>query len=94
MLGDIHRVCPAYDEQRGFDIAGSSGCKAGTNGQPRCLSDSAQEPAKSRYANYSRWLSDLIRDVRKDLQAPKLPFVIGVMGVGGAKPNEHVAAFR
>jgi hypothetical protein len=23
-----------------------------------------------------------------------MPFVIGVMGVGGAKPNEHVAAFR
>jgi hypothetical protein len=23
-----------------------------------------------------------------------MPFVIGVMGIGGAKPNEHVAAFR
>jgi hypothetical protein len=26
-----------------------------------------------------------IRDVRKDLNAPKMPFVIGVMGVGGLK---------
>ena len=27
-----------------------------------------------------------IRDVRKDLNAPKLPFVIGVMGQNGSKP--------
>ncbi|MFN9941481.1 MAG: sialate O-acetylesterase, partial [bacterium] len=47
-----------------------------------------------RYAEYSRLLAQLIRDVRHDLNAPQLPFVIGVMGVGGAKPNEHVAAFR
>jgi hypothetical protein len=32
--------------------------------------------------------------VRKNLNAPELSFVTGVMGVGGAKPNEHVAAFR
>ena len=36
-----------------------------------------------RYADYGRWLADFIRDVRKDLAAPKMPFVIGVMGVGG-----------
>ena len=35
------------------------------------------------YAEYSRLLACLIRDVRKDLAAPKLPFVIGVMGIGG-----------
>lgn len=32
---------------------------------------------------YSELLADFIRDVRKDLSAPKMPFVIGVMGVGG-----------
>ena len=32
-----------------------------------------------------RLLGHLIRDVRKDLSAPKLPFVIGVMGIGGDK---------
>ena len=36
-----------------------------------------------RYADYSRWMADFIRDVRKDLNAPKMPFVIGVIGVGG-----------
>ena len=32
---------------------------------------------------YSELLAQFIRDVRKDLSAPSMPFVIGVMGVGG-----------
>ena len=47
---------------------------------------------ESRYADYSRWMADFIRDVRKELKVPKMPFVIGVMGVGGMK--QHVAVFR
>ena len=35
------------------------------------------------YPMYSKWMADFIRDVRKDLCAAKMPFVIGVMGVGG-----------
>ena len=35
------------------------------------------------YDAYSKNLAHFIRDVRKDLKAPKLPFVIGVMGAGG-----------
>lgn len=35
------------------------------------------------YDEYSELLGHFIRDMRKDLNAPKLPFVIGVMGVGG-----------
>ncbi|NBO92464.1 MAG: sialate O-acetylesterase, partial [Planctomycetia bacterium] len=35
---------------------------------------------------YESNLKHLIRDVRKDLNAPKLPFVIGVMGQNGSKP--------
>lgn len=38
-----------------------------------------------RYAMYSDLLATFIRDVRKDFNAPKMPFVIGVMGVGGLK---------
>lgn len=33
--------------------------------------------------SYSTLLAQFIRDVRKDFSAPKLPFVIGVLGVGG-----------
>ena len=34
------------------------------------------------YAAYSEAMAHFIRDVRRDLNAPKLPFVIGVLGVG------------
>jgi alpha-galactosidase len=44
------------------------------------------------YAEYTSLLTQLVKDVRKDLSAPKLPFVIGEMGVGGnregAKPPQ------
>jgi hypothetical protein len=35
---------------------------------------------------YASNMKHFIRDVRKDLNAPKLPFVIGVMGQNGSKP--------
>ena len=37
------------------------------------------------YDLYSELLAHFIRDVRKDLAAPEMPFVIGVMGVGGVR---------
>ena len=49
---------------------------------------------KPRFAKYSECLAAFIRDVRKDLNVPKMPFVIGVMGVGGTKPNDDGTAFR
>ncbi|MFL2920858.1 MAG: hypothetical protein ACJ0BN_00395 [Limisphaerales bacterium] len=42
------------------------------------------------YDRYSEALGHFIRDVRRDLSAPDLPFVIGVIGVGG--PVEHYGA--
>jgi len=48
----------------------------------------------NRYANYSEWMAQFIRDVRRDLNAPKMPFVIGVMGVDGAKAGADILAFR
>jgi hypothetical protein len=45
------------------------------------------------YDAYSGLLAHFIRDVRKDLGVPKLPFVIGVLGVGGPTaeygPDQH-----
>ena len=40
------------------------------------------------YDLYAELLGHLIRDVRKDLSAPKMPFVIGVMGIGGEKEGK------
>lgn len=39
-------------------------------------------------------MGDFIRDVRKDLGVPKMPFVIGVMGVDGDKANADNLQFR
>lgn len=46
------------------------------------------------YSQYSRLMSFFSRDVRKDLSVPRLPFVIGVLGVGGETAGENTDAFR
>jgi len=44
---------------------------------------------------YSAHLANLVRDVRADLGAPRLPFVVGQMGVsGGDEPGKHGLHFR
>jgi alpha-galactosidase len=45
-------------------------------------------------AAYTENLKHLINDVRKDLKAAQLPFVIGEMGVDGANPNANVKRFK
>lgn len=48
-------------------------------------------------AEYTANMANFIRDVRKDLAAPELPFVIGVLGVGGTKeekPNAKKDEFK
>jgi alpha-galactosidase len=45
-------------------------------------------------AEYAKHMAQFIRDVRKDLGAPKLPFVIGQMGVDGAEAGDKVRKFK
>ncbi len=45
-------------------------------------------------AEYAKNLAYLIRDVRRDLKAPRLPFVVGEMGVDGAKANASMRRFK
>ena len=44
------------------------------------------------YDLYSELLCHFIRDVRNDLNAPKLPFVIGVLGIDGPVTEESEAS--
>ena len=67
---------------------GSSGSRAGTTWSTAARIPNRREP--DGYAKYSEWMADFIRDVRKDLGAPKMPFVIGVMGVGGVKDKPRL----
>ena len=45
-------------------------------------------------AEYATNLAHLIRDIRKDLKAPGLPFVIGQMGVDGTNASANVRKFK
>lgn len=42
-----------------------------------------KELREAKYAQYTKWLSQFVDDVRKDLGAPQLPFVIGELSTGG-----------
>ena len=45
-------------------------------------------------AEYAANMNHFIKDVRKDLKAPKLPFVIGEMGVDGLNASANVKKFK
>jgi hypothetical protein len=85
VLADPGRVCPEYDQQAGYELAGFVWLQGFND-----LVDGQTYPG-GNYDEYSRLLAHFIRDVRRDLSAPQMPFVIGVLGVGGESENE---AFR
>ena len=81
VLGDIKRVYPAYDAKAGYELAGFVWFQGWND-----MVDSGTYPTRGQpgsYDAYCKNLAHFIRDVRRDLEAPKLPFVIGVMGAGG-----------
>lgn len=91
VLKDVKRVCPAYQGQ-GYELAGFVWLQGWND-----MVDGHTYPDRGkpgRYEPYSDLLAHFIRDVRKDLTAPKMPFIIGVMGVDGLKPSADIAAFR
>jgi len=96
ILADPKAVYPAYDPKEGYELEGFVWFQ-GFNDLVGPYPKANPEDRKSRtkdYSDYSRVLGCFIRDVRKDLSAPKLPFVIGVLGVGGKNSNEGGTAFR
>lgn len=95
VLADPKRVCPAYDPAQGYEINGFVWLQGWNDMVDRGVYPMLPKDSKgNRYAKYSDLLTAFIRDVRKDLGVPKLPFVIGVMGVGGKNANVETVAFR
>ena len=95
VLSDIRRICPTYDEKRGYEIAGFVWFQGFNDMVNRDVYPPLpKDSTANRFARYSDWLATFIRDVRKDLNAPRMPFVIGVMGVGGASANADNLQFR
>lgn len=81
-LGDLKKHFPSYEGQ-GYELAGFIWFQ-GWN-----------DMINADYtAEYTANLTHFIRDVRKDLKSPKLPFVIGQMGVGGNNPDANVKKFK
>lgn len=85
VLSDIKRVCPAYDPKQGYEIAGFAWFQGWNDMVDRGTYPTRDQPGG--YYQYSECMTHFIRDVRKDLSAPDMPFVIGVMGVGGPIAN-------
>jgi alpha-galactosidase len=82
VLADIEKYCPQYDEGSGYELAGFIWFQGWNDGV------GAGNPA------YTEQMSHFIRDIRKDLKAPELPFVIGELGTDGEKAGGWVATFR
>lgn len=81
VLADLKRVVPGYDAAQGYELAGFAWVQGWND-----MVDGSTYPKRDQpggYDAYATAMAHFIRDVRKDLNAPKLPFVIGVMGVGG-----------
>jgi alpha-galactosidase len=92
VLADPRRVVPEYDATQGYEIAGFVWLQGFNDMVDGHVYPAHDQPG--RFDLYSEWLAHFIRDVRADLQAPKMPFVIGVMGVDGLDANEDVKEFR
>ena len=92
VLADPKRVCPAYEPKDGFEVAGFVWLQGFND-----LVDSTTYPNRNQpggYDEYSRLMACFIRDVRKELTAPAMPFVIGVIGVGGDQANTETNHLR
>ncbi|MGE3310273.1 MAG: sialate O-acetylesterase [Limisphaerales bacterium] len=81
VLADLKAVVPGYDAAQGCRLAGFVWFQGWND-----MVDSGTYPNRGKaggYDAYSSVMAQFIRDVRRDLDAPGLPFVIGVLGVGG-----------
>jgi len=81
VLGDIERVYPDYDPKVGHEVAGFVWFQGWNDMVDRGTYPNRDKPGG--YDQYSELMAQFIRDIRKDLSAPEMPFVIGVIGVNG-----------
>ena len=95
VLADPGRVVKGYRKSSGIELGGVVWFQGWNDLVNRDVyPEVAGEDAPPRFAAYTEVMSDFIRDLRLHLKAPQLPFVIGVIGVDGAQPNQHIAALR
>ncbi len=91
VLKDIKRVYPHYKESQGYQLSGFVWFQGWNDMVNRNVYPTLKKGQEdNRFSAYSENLSHLIRDVRKDLKAPEMPFCIGVMGVGGVNASKNL----
>lgn len=73
VLDDISQYVPNYDADQGYELAGFIWFQGWNDG------------IGSGNPDYLDQMSHFIRDIRRDLKAPALPFVIGELGTDGPK---------
>ncbi len=86
----IKKVVPSYDAQQGYELAGFVWFQGWNDLVNR-----------QHLEQYTPNMIHFISDVRKDLDAPTLPFIVGILGVYGTDPDSRkfdkglpVSAFR
>lgn len=93
VLADPKKIYPDYDPKQGYEIAGFVWFQGFNDLVGPYPGDPGKKSVKD-YSEYSRLLACLIRDLRKDLNTPNMPFVTGVLGVGGETHGDGTEAFR
>ena len=98
-LANIDDVVPGYSGQ-GYKIAGMAWFQGWNDFCQWHVHVDGKHVGPGIIKNYPRNLSAMFRDLRKDLDAPDMPIVIGEMGVGGHEiaeraknPGDHEARF-
>lgn len=92
VLSDVKKHHPAYDPAAGYELAGFAWFQGWND-----MIDTGTYPNRDKpggYDQYTWLLENLIRDVRKDLNAPNMPAVIGVMGIGGVNAEGNIGNFQ
>lgn len=82
VLDDIKKYFPGYDPDQGYEIAGFIWFQGWNDG------------VGSGNPEYVSQMAHFIRDMRRDLKSPDLPFVIGELGTDGPEAKGWVKAFR
>lgn len=88
-LADPKAVYPDYDAKEGYELSGFAWFQGFNDLVDGNFYPNRHQPGG--YDEYGKLLAQFIRDVRSELKAPALPFVVGVIGVGGSKAAEGVA---
>jgi hypothetical protein len=85
-LENLKAKFPGYSKKSGYEITGLVWHQAWND-----MIDGGQYGEKPAYKTYSERQGALLRDLRKELNAPNMFMVIGEMGMEASKHPKHVA---